>query len=110
MGAMRGGNGGERRRGGRAGLRRRTLWGTFELGFGRGEGGEGLLEAGEGQAEDVEVAAFDAGDVAAGAALDGVGAGLIVGFAGREVAKDFFSGERGKMHQRGLDEGEALAV
>src|SRR5260370_28653211 len=98
------------RREGAARLRRRTLRGTFELVFGPAEGGEGLLEAGEGQADDVEVAAFDAGDVAAGAALDGVGAGLIVGFAGREVAGDFFSGERGKMHQRGLDEGEALGV
>src|SRR5882762_7886656 len=78
--------------------------------FGPAEGGEGLLEAREGQADDVEVAAFDAGDVAAGAALDGVSASLIVRLAGREVAGDFFSGERGKVHQRGLDEGEPLGV
>src|SRR5882762_7018394 len=78
--------------------------------FGPAEGGEGLLEAREGQADDVEVAAFDAGDVAAGAALDGVSASLIVRLAGREIARDFFSGERGKVHQRGLDEGEPLGV
>src|SRR6267143_2658143 len=78
--------------------------------FGPAEAGKRLLEAGEGEADDVEVAAFDAGDVAAGAALDGVGASLTVGFAGREVAGDFFSGERGKVHQRGLGEGEPLGV
>ena len=78
--------------------------------FGPAEAGERLLEAGEGEADDVEVATFDAGDVAAGAALDGIGASLIVGFAGREVAGDFSSGERGKVHQRGLDEGEPLGV
>src|SRR6267154_2413937 len=78
--------------------------------FGPAEAREGLLEAGDGEADDVEVAAFDAGNIAPGAALDGVGASLIVGFAGREVAGNFSSGERGKVHQRGLDEGKPLGV
>src|SRR5260370_30972610 len=62
--------------------------------FGPAEGGEGLLEAGKGEADNVEVAAFDAGDVAAGAALDGGSASLIVGFGGRKGGGAFFSGER----------------
>ena len=44
-----------------------------------------MLEACEGQTDDVEVAAFDAGNVAAGAALDGVGTGFVVRFAGGEI-------------------------
>src|SRR6266851_1473930 len=78
--------------------------------FGPAEGGEGVVEAREGEADNVEVAAFDAGDVAAGTALDGVGAGFVVGLAGGEVAGDFFGGERGEVHQSGLDKGEALRV
>jgi hypothetical protein len=74
------------------------------------EGSEGLLDAGDGEAYDVEVAAFDAGDVAAGAALDGVGAGFILGFFGGEVAGNFFFGEPGEVDERGLDEVEALGV
>jgi hypothetical protein len=37
-----------------------------------------LGDAGEGKADDVEVVTFDAGDVAAGAALDGGSAGFVV--------------------------------
>ena len=44
-------------------------------------------EAGEGEADDVEVAAFDAGNEAAGVALDGVGAGFIERFVGGEIAE-----------------------
>ena len=67
-------------------------------------------DAGQGKADYVEVVAFDTGDVAAGAALDGVGAGFIVGFFGPEVAGDFFSGELDEMDERGFDEAAALGV
>ena len=50
--------------------------------FGPAEGGEGLLEAGEGQADNVEIAAFDARNVAAGAALDGISTCFVMWFAG----------------------------
>jgi len=78
--------------------------------FGPAEFGEGLGDAGEGKANDIEIVAFDAGDVAAGAALDGVGAGFVVGFFGGEVARDFFGGELGEMNEGGLDEAAALGV
>src|SRR5216684_1290885 len=78
--------------------------------FGPAEGDEGVVETREGQADNVEVAAFDARDVAAGAALDGVAAGFVVGLAGSEITGDFFRREHGEMDQRGLDEGEALGV
>src|SRR5712692_10749936 len=78
--------------------------------FGPAEGDEGVLESGEGQADYVEVATLDARDVAAGAALDGVAAGFIVGLTSGEVTGDFFGGERGEVHQRGLDDGEPLGV
>ncbi len=67
-------------------------------------------DAGQGEADDVEVVAFDAGDVAAGAALNGVGAGFVVGLFGGEVTRDFFGGELGEMDERGFDEGAALGV
>jgi hypothetical protein len=57
-----------------------------DSGFGPAEFGEGLGDAGEGEADDVEVVALDARDVAASAALDGIGAGFVVGFSGGEVA------------------------
>ncbi len=60
--------------------------------FGPAEIGEGLGDAGQGEADYVEVIAFDAGDVAAGASLDGVGAGFVVRLAGGEVTRDFFDG------------------
>ena len=53
---------------------------------------EGLEEGGDqgdGEAYYVEVVAFYAGDPAGGAALDGVGAGLVHGLAGRDVVGDF---------------------
>src|SRR5216684_2085441 len=78
--------------------------------FGPTEVGEGLLEAGEGEAHDVEVTAFDAGNETAGTALDGVGAGFVVWFAGGEVAGDFFGIELGKMDMSRFDEGAALGV
>src|SRR6267378_7424323 len=71
---------------------------------------EGLLEAGEGQADDVEVAALDAGNEAAGAALDTVGARLVVFFPGGEVARDLFRREGVEVHQGGLGKGDALGI
>lgn len=65
--------------------------------FGPAEIGEGLGDPGEGEADDVEIVAFDAGDVAAGAALDGVGAGFVVWLFGGEVTRDFFGGELREM-------------
>ena len=49
-------------------------------------------DEGEGQADDVEVVAFDAGNPAGGAALDGVGAGFVHGLAGGDVGGDLFVG------------------
>jgi len=56
-------------------------------------GFEGIEEGGDegdGESNDVEVVAFDAGDPAGGAALDGVGAGFVQGLAGGDVGCDFF--------------------
>jgi len=46
--------------------------------------------SGERQADDVEVAALDARNEAACAALDPIGAGFVVLFPGRQVARDLF--------------------
>jgi hypothetical protein len=70
--------------------------------------GEGVLETGEREADDVKIAAFDARDEAAGAALDGVG--FIVRFAGGEITGDLFLRKSGELHQRGFDESEPLGV
>src|SRR5882757_8345098 len=78
--------------------------------FGPAEAGEGLLETREGQADDVEITAFNARNVAAGAALNGVAAGFVVGLTGGEIAGDFFSRERVEVDKGGLDEGDALRV
>ena len=75
----------------------RAVEGTEELVLGPTEFGQGLGDVCEGQADDVEVVAFNARDVAAGAALDGVGAGFVVRFFGGEVTRDFFVGELGEM-------------
>ncbi len=78
--------------------------------FGPAEFGEGLGDARQGEADDVEVVAFDAGDVAARAALDGVGASFVVRLLGGEVAGDFFIGELGEMDEGGFDETAALRI
>src|ERR1700737_894713 len=78
--------------------------------FGPAEIGESLLETGEREADDVEVAAFDARNEAAGAALNGVGAGFVVGFVGGKVAGDFFVIELGEMDVSGFDESAAFGV
>jgi hypothetical protein len=64
--------------------------------------------SGEWEAYYVEVAAFDARDVAAGAALDGVGAGFVVGLVGVEVAGDFFLRQLGEMDKCAFDKLAAL--
>jgi hypothetical protein len=57
------------------------------------EGGD----EGDRQADDVEVAAFNAGNPAGGATLNGVGAGFVHRFAGGDVGVDLFvrEGEEG---------------
>ena len=66
--------------------------------------------ASQGQADYVEVAAFDAGNVASGTALDGVGASFIEGLAGGKICGNFFAGERLEMDQRGFNEFEVCGV
>jgi len=69
-----------------------------------------LRGARQGEADDVEVVAFDAGDEAAAKALDSVGTGFVVGFAGGEIARDVVVRERDEMDERGFDETAALDV
>src|ERR1700730_17064259 len=66
------------------------------------EFGQGIAEARERETHDIEVATFDAGDVAARAALDGGGAGFVGGFLGWEVARELFVGKRGEMDVAGF--------
>jgi hypothetical protein len=67
-------------------------------------------QAGEWEADYVEVAAFNARDVASGAPLDSVGTGFVVGLAGGEIHGDFLRGERIEVDLRGLDELEVRGV
>src|SRR5260370_32860286 len=78
--------------------------------FGPAEVDESLVETGEREADDVEVAAFDARNEAAGAALNGVGAGFVVRFARGKVAGDFLVIELGEMDVSGFDESAAFGV
>jgi len=71
---------------------------------------EAVAQAGQGEADDVVIAAFNSGNVASGATLDGVGAGFIEGFFGREIASELFGGERGEMDVGGFDETAALGI
>ena len=59
-------------------------------GSARRAGSEEGGDEGDGQTDDIEVAAFDAGNPTGGAALDGVGAGLVHGLAGGDVGVDLF--------------------
>jgi len=72
--------------------------------------GEGVIEAGEGEADDIEVAAFDAGNEAAGVALNSVGAGFVMRFTGGEVAEDLLAGERGEMDEGRFDKSAARGI
>ena len=45
------------------------------------------------QSNDIEIAAVDARNPAGGAALDGVGSGLVDGLVGRDVGGDFLLGQ-----------------
>lgn len=78
--------------------------------FGPAELAEGQEKAGEREADDIEVAALDAGDVAAGEALNSVSAGFVERFTGGEVAGDFVGGELGEADESGFDEVAALGV
>jgi hypothetical protein len=69
-----------------------------------------VIDAGEGEAHDIEVAAFDAGNEAAGVALNGVGAGFVMRLAGGEVGEDLLAGERGEMDERRFDKGAARGI
>jgi hypothetical protein len=57
---------------------------------------------GKREADDVEIAALDAGNVAAGTALNGIGSGLVIGLLGGQVARDFVAVERCEVHERGF--------
>ena len=63
---------------------------------------------GKREADDVEIAALDAGNVAAGTALNGIGSGLVIGLLGGQVARNFIPAKRRKVHKRGLDKLAAL--
>jgi hypothetical protein len=71
---------------------------------------ESLGDAGQWEADDIEVVAFDAWDIAAGAALDGVGACFVVRLFGGKVACNFRGVERCKVDESGFDELEAFRV
>jgi len=61
-------------------------------------------KASQGQADHIEVATLDTRNITACAALDGVGAGLVVRLFRSEIAGDFVGGERRKADERSLDE------
>ena len=71
---------------------------------------EGVIEPGEGETDDIEVATLDARNEAPGVALNGVGAGFVMRFAGGEVAEDLLAGQRGEMDERGFDKSTGLCV
>src|ERR1035441_3006631 len=56
-------------------------------------GVEELGHQGDGQTDYVEIAAFNAGNPAGGAALDGVGTGFVERFAGGDVGGDLLVAE-----------------
>ena len=64
----------------------------------------------DGQADDVGITAFEAGDVAGGEALDGVGAGFAEGFAGGDVGVDFSGRHSGHLNVGALDAAPEIAV
>ncbi len=67
-------------------------------------------DAGERQANYVEIAAFDAGDVTAGEALDGVGSGFVIRFFGIEIGGEFLAGDGAKVNECGFDQLAMLGV
>src|SRR5215467_3461679 len=69
-----------------------------------------MLKARKRQSHHVEIATFNARDVAGGIALDGVSAGLVVRLAGGEVTGDFFVGQGSERDKSGLDKGDAFGV
>jgi hypothetical protein len=71
---------------------------------------ESVIEPGEREAYDIEIATFHARNETPGVALNGVGAGFVMRFAGGEVAEDLLAGQRGEMDERGFDKSTALCV
>src|SRR5258708_26671645 len=61
---------------------------------------ESVIEAREREAHDIEVATFHTRNETPGVALNSIGAGFVMRFAGGEVAKDLLAGERGEMDER----------
>src|SRR3974390_2913375 len=57
---------------------------------------------GKRQPDNIEVAPFDARNVAAGAALNGISPGFVIGLLGRKVARTFVAAEGRKVHERGF--------
>ena len=51
---------------------------------------------GKGKPDNIEIAPFDARDVPAGAALNGIRPGLVIGFLGREIARNLIPAESSK--------------
>src|SRR5580700_75127 len=64
----------------------------------------------ERKADYVEIAAFDAGDVAPRLALDSVCTRFIIGLLRGEIRRKFFVCDRPEVNQRGLDELAPFAV
>src|SRR6266566_4927633 len=74
--------------------------------FGPAEFSEGLLEAGKRQANDVEVTAFDAGNVTAGAALDAISTGFVARLAKNAAVQGYFrvgGNDDGRAHRANGD-------
>src|ERR1035441_7545779 len=71
-------------------------------GSARRAGSEEGGDEGDRQADDVEVAAFDAGNPAGGAALDGISASFVHRFAGGDVGLNLLVGEGEKGYGGGF--------
>lgn len=71
---------------------------------------ERLAGAGQREANNVEIIAFDARNETAGLALDRVSSGLVVRFAGSEIARDVLSAQFDKMNQSGFHEAAPFRV
>ena len=72
--------------------------------------GKSLTKARQRQTDNIEIAAFDAWNVAAGASLNRIRASFIERFAGREIARNLFVRNLREVDVRCLDETAALNV
>ena|SRR5579863_722280 len=82
----------------------------YRLILGPAQFGQGAIKTREWKADNVEVAAFDARNEAAGVALDGIRAGFVVRLARGEIAGDLFGRESRKVDESRLHESAALRV